>query len=115
MHILQINFRVSISRDAYEEECAPVAQAIADVPGLLWKAWIFNEEASTAGGIYLFENEDALEAYLQSSIVQGLKRSPAFGEITINRFEVMPELSKVTRFALAEGTQEVAPVLEDEA
>ncbi|RYD73701.1 MAG: hypothetical protein EOP84_21110 [Verrucomicrobiaceae bacterium] len=110
MHILQVNFRVSISREAYEEECAPVAQVIAEVPGLVWNAWMFNEEASTAGGIYLFENEDALEDFLESSIVQGLKRSPAFSEMSVNRFELMPELSAITRFPLGEPTPAVAEI-----
>jgi hypothetical protein len=110
MHLLQINFRVSISRDAYQELCAPVAEAISGMPGLLWKAWVFNEEVGTAGGIYLFEDKDALDSYLNSSIVKGMKESPAFSEISVNRFEVLPELSKITRFASAEEKLAEVPV-----
>ncbi len=98
MYLLQINYQVSISREAYEDECTPVAQAIAGVPGLIWKAWGFNEEAGTAAGLYLFESEDALDCYLRSDIVKGLKRSPAFSDISVNRFEVQPDLSRMTRF-----------------
>lgn len=99
MYILQVNYQVSVSRHTYEEDSAPVAESIANnVRGLIWKAWGYNEETGTACGLYLFEDEDALDCYLQSAIVKGLKRSPAFGDVTVNRFELLSDLSRVTHF-----------------
>lgn len=98
MYILQVNFRVTVSRHAYEEDSAPVAEAMANVRGLIWKAWGYNEEAGTACGLYLFEDEDSLDCYMRSPIFKGLKRSPAYGDITINRFELLADLSRVTHF-----------------
>lgn len=98
MQILQLNFQVTVPCHAYMKDGAPVAEAIAQVPGLIWKAWIFNESTNTAGGIYLFEDKAALEDYLESPIMEGLRNSPAFSDITVNRFDVLADLSKVTRF-----------------
>lgn len=96
--MLQINFRVAASREAYQAACTKVASAIAEVPGLLWKSWVYNQAAQEAGGIYLFEDAPALNAYLQGPIVAGLKSNPVFSEMSIKRWEVLPELSATTRF-----------------
>ena len=109
MQILQLNFQVTVSCRAYMKECVPVAEMIAQTPGLIWKAWIFNEETNTAGGIYLFEDKAALEAYLQGPVMEGLRNSPAFSDITVNRFDVLSDLSKVTRFDV---TKQRMPELE---
>ena len=98
MYILQVNFRVTVCRQTYEEDSAPVAGVIANVPGLIAKAWGYNEEAGTACGLYVFEDEDALDCYLRGPIFKGLKRSPAFADVTVNRFELLLELSRATRF-----------------
>ena len=61
--ILQVNMNFSIPRADLETAWLGAAQPISDTPGLLWKVWLINEEKKEAGGIYLFENEDALLAY----------------------------------------------------
>ena len=33
----------------------------------MWKVWIINDENKEAGGIYLFEDADTLNAYLGGS------------------------------------------------
>lgn len=48
-----------------------------DVKGLKWKIWLFNESANSAGGIYLFEDQASLDAYLEGDIVRMMKNSPA--------------------------------------
>ena len=68
---------------------------------LRWKVWLMNEEKKEAGGIYLFENEDALLAYVGGPIVAGLKASPAVSNISAKTFEVLTDHSAVTRAPLA--------------
>jgi hypothetical protein len=90
----------SIPRADLETAWLGVTQPIADTPGLLWKVWLMNEEKKEAGGIYLFENEDALLAYVSGSIVTALKESPAVSNISAKSFDVLPDHSAVTRAPL---------------
>ena len=98
--ILQVNMNFSIPRADLETAWLGVAQPIADTPGLLWKVWLLNEEKNEAGGIYLFENEDALSAYVGGPIVAALKASPAVSNISAKTFEVLADHSAVTRAPL---------------
>jgi len=44
-----------------EERLVALAESIAREPGLIWKIW--TQAPGRAGGIYLFENRAAAEAY----------------------------------------------------
>src|SRR5262245_16651506 len=67
--ILQINYKLTGPRVEYESENLPYAQPIADIPGLRWKVWIINEAQSEAGGIYLFESDAAVQAFVDGPII----------------------------------------------
>ena len=74
--ILQVNVKFSIPRADLESAWLGAAQPIAETSGLKWKVWLINEAENEAGGIYLFENEAATQAYLGGPMVAGLKASP---------------------------------------
>jgi hypothetical protein len=97
MSILQINFTLNVPPDEYRKIVESVVQAIADVPGLVWKLWLLNEQDSEAGGIYLFQDEQSLAAYLSGPIINQIKSLPQLREISAKRFETIPELTVVTR------------------
>ena len=96
MPILQINFKLNVSATEYQKICESVAHTIADAPGLVWKVWLLNEQDGEAGGIYLFEDEQSLAAYLSGPIIRQIKSLPQLREISARRFEIMPELTVVT-------------------
>jgi hypothetical protein len=98
--ILQVNMNFSIPRADLETAWLGATQPIADTPGLLWKVWLMNEEKNEAGGIYLFENEDALRAYVSGPIVTALKASPAVSNISAKAFDVLADHSAITRAPL---------------
>jgi hypothetical protein len=75
--ILQFNFKLNVSPVEYRQICESVAQAIADVPGLVWKVWLLNEREGEAGGIYLFQDEQSLVGYLSGPIVAQIKSPPS--------------------------------------
>ncbi|MBP6823486.1 MAG: YdhR family protein [Acidobacteria bacterium] len=54
--ILQINFKFSAPRDAYEQTVAPMASDFATVPGSRRKIWLMHETESEAGGICQYKN-----------------------------------------------------------
>jgi len=97
MPILQTNFKLNVSPAEYQEMCKSLADTFAAVPGLQWKIWLFNEQENEAGGIYLFSSEKALNDFLTGPIVSQLKGHPAFRDITVKLFEVMDEVTSVTR------------------
>ena len=58
MHIQIINFNLSgISRSEYEAAAAEAAQPISEMPGLISKRWLANEETNTYGGVYFWETK----------------------------------------------------------
>lgn len=99
--ILQLNFRFDVPRADYEQAVSPLANDFAEVPGLLWKIWLMNEAESEAGGIYLFEDEPSLTAYLEGPLATAVKSHPALSDMRAKQFEVMEELTSITRGPVA--------------
>lgn len=95
--ILQLNFKFDVSRAEYEQAVSALADDFAKVPGLLWKIWLMNESADEAGGIYLFEDELSLTSYLDGPLAAAVKTHPALSDLSVKRFEVMEELTSITR------------------
>lgn len=103
--ILQINFTFKLSRGAYEQLAQQLAQPIADVDGLIWKVWPMNEVDSEAGGFYLFENAESVQAFLEGPIVAQVVAHPDIVDINVKQFEVLDELSAITRGPLTTGVK----------
>ena len=94
--ILQINFRLKASTPEYQTLCQSVAQAFAAVPGLRWKIWILNDHEKEAGGVYLFENERALNDFLSGPLAAQVKSHPALSDFSAKVFDVMEDVTAVT-------------------
>jgi len=97
MHILIINFNLhELSREQYEGVCDELASTFAAVPGLISKTWLANEETNTYGGVYLWEDKQAMLNYQDSELYAGIGANPALVNITATDFEVIEAPSKVT-------------------
>ena len=98
MHILIINFNLhELPRADYEAVCDEVSEAFASIPGLVSKKWLANEETNTYGGVYLWESKQAMLDYKNSEVFAALGQNPAFVELSVTDFEMLPGPSKVTR------------------
>ena len=95
--LLQINFKFSITKAEYEEAASSLAGAFAGVDGLRWKIWILNEAEKEAGGIYLFNDESSLNAFLSGPLAAQVKSHPAFSDMTAKPFDVMPKPTATCR------------------
>ena len=95
--ILLVDFNLNISRVEYEEAAKSLVETFAAVEGLVWKIWIMNEAENSAGGIYFFKDEKSLEAYLAGPLAQQVSSHPAFKNLSAKKFEVMEEVTAVTR------------------
>lgn len=92
--ILQINYALTGPRAAYEAENLPYGKPIADLPGLRWKVWIINEALGEAGGIYLFDSDRALQAFLDGPIIAEMRADPT---LSLKAFDVIPGLTAMSR------------------
>ena len=98
MHIQIINFNLSgITREQYEGGCDELAQAFADLPGLISKHWLADDENNTYGGVYIWESKDAYEGYLKSDLFAGVGSNPALANIVSKDFDVIEGPTRVTR------------------
>lgn len=95
--ILQLNFKFSIPKAEYEQIASSLAGTFADLAGLRWKVWLLNEEANEAGGIYLFEDEASVKAFLDGPLAASVSSHPAFSEMSIKQFAVIADATATTR------------------
>lgn len=103
--ILQINFKFSVPQAELEKAFAPAAQPIADTPGLRWKVWLMNGNTSEAGGVYLFDDEASLHAFLNGPIVASLGSNPVLSDVSAKVFDTIEALTLITRGPIREGTR----------
>lgn len=101
--MLQLNFKYSVTREEYEAAVSPLAEAFAAVSGLQWKVWIINEDETTAGAIYLFEDEAALGAFLESDLAASVLSHPALSDFEAKPFDIMAKQTAVTRGPVGEA------------
>ncbi len=95
--LLQLNFNFSMSRAEYEQLAGALAADFAAVDGLRWKIWLMNEGGSEAGGIYLFEDESSLQAFLGGPLAAQVQSHPAFSDLSAKVFDVLDDPTAVTR------------------
>jgi hypothetical protein len=99
--VLHITYKFDGTRADFERDFAPIAATIAEVPGMRWKIWLFDEATSRGGGSYLFEDTASLGAYLDGPIVDTLRTHPAFSEVTVQAFSVLEAPTAITRGPVA--------------
>lgn len=106
MKLLQMDFIFhGPSKDEMNQSFQDLAKSIAVYPGLIWKIWTVNEEFHEAGGIYLFDNEDSLDNYVQMHT----ERLKSFGVTSVNSkvFDIPEGLTKITRGQLTREREAV--------
>lgn len=104
--MVQINFTINVSGAEYTEAVAPLAETVADMPGLHWKVWLLNEAERTAGGVYLFADEAAAQAYLDSPLIAQVKAAPILSDFRVAQSGVVDDLTAITRGPVAANVVE---------
>jgi Putative mono-oxygenase ydhR len=98
MHIQVVTFTLDgIDDAAYQAHAEKVAPAFAALPGLRAKIWLANQQTSTYGGIYAFDDPAAMRAYQGGEIFQALQNSPHMIDVAVTDFPVLAGPTKVTR------------------
>ena len=98
MHIQIITFSLEgISEEAYRQQVEAVAPAFADLPSLISKTWLANEETNTYGGVYVWQDREAMEAYKDTDIYEGMMGNPNFKDVSVRDFAVLEAPTRITR------------------
>jgi hypothetical protein len=102
MVIVQINYRrPEMPKATWEARYTDDrARPFLDVAGLQWKIWLDGTDERRAGGIYLFTDREAAEAYVNGPIVARMKANPDVQELDIRMFDVRQRMSEITRAPL---------------
>jgi hypothetical protein len=95
--ILQVNFDVNVSRGEFEKAAAPLAVVIANASGAIWKIWSINEDKKEVAGFYLFEDKSSAQRFVAGEIADAIRKHPTVNNLTMKQFEVMEDLTRVTR------------------
>lgn len=102
--ILQVNFSLNMTIDDYQGLADSLSDTFANLPGLVWKIWLLNETEQEAGGLYLFDSDASMQAYLDGPIVAALKSHPAITNLNVKQFDVMPEVTAASRGPVTAGS-----------
>jgi len=98
MHVHIVNFNLKgINEEDYRNQVEPIAPAFANLPGLVSKTWLANEETNTYGGVYVWQDREAMEAYEETDIYNGMMANPYFENVTVRGFAVLETPTRITR------------------
>ena len=65
--------------------------------GYMAKIWIADPESGTYGGIYLFRDRTALDAYLECDLFESIRSEPSFEGTSWRCYQVLDELTARTQ------------------
>ena len=100
LSILVVNYKYDLRADNDLVEMtkdAEVAAVFRNFPGLGIKFGIANQDDENEyGGIYLFEDDASLEAFLASPILKEFSEHPDVSELTYKKYNAAPDFTKNT-------------------
>ena len=98
MVIQVVNFNLEgIGHQDYLGATVDVAPAFKALSGLISKVWLSDEENNIYGGVYTWENRQAMEDYLSSQFYdEVLGSNPSFVNITAKAYDVLDGPTSIT-------------------
>jgi len=101
--IVQINLKSNVPSQELQQAWLPEAPYLSETPGMRWKIWLTNPTEDEVGGIYLFDDEASVQAYLNGPIVVNMRNDPTFSVVSIKIFDIMQEHTAITRGPIRTG------------
>ncbi len=118
LSILVVNFKYDLRDDNDLVDLTSdreAAEIFRNVPGLGIKFGLANPEENEYGGIYIFEDDASLEAYLASPILKEWAAHPDVSELTHKKYNTLPEFTRNTikeNYIGGDFVEDLAPALE---
>jgi len=98
-----------IDPEDYEAKAEQIAPAFARLPGLIAKAWLADPGENTYGGVYLWTDRAAAEAYADGELLAAARRNPAFAGFHSSIFDTLAAPTELTTRGLAGLSATEAP------
>src|SRR5262249_24978964 len=96
-HIQIVTFSLAgLDPEDYRAHCESVAPAFTEIPGLRAKAWLADRSTNTYGGLYAWENPEAMDAYLRGPLFGALRANPGIADVSTRAFGLLERPTKVT-------------------
>ena len=97
-----VHFQLAgISPEQYEAHAERIAPEFARLPGLIAKAWLADPDENAYGGVYLWTDRDAAEAYAEGELFAAARRNPAFAGFRSSIVDTLAAPTAVTARGLA--------------
>ena len=97
MYMQVVSFQLKgMSEADFRTLCDQLAPQWAAIPGLISKVWLANPATNTYGGVYTWENREAMERFTQSELFAAVAAHPNFEGITSTDFGVLEGPTAVT-------------------
>lgn len=98
MHVQIVTYRVEGINDAdFIDANRDFAEAMAAVPGLLAKVWLRRPDTDVYGGLYLWRDREAYEAFLASGLWDEVLNDPSMLDTVSADYGVMEGLTRATQ------------------
>lgn len=95
--VVNVRFRVALTKKELVEAFTPDAADLAKLPSLRWKIWTFDERDREFMSVYLFDDAASAAAFARGPILAALHEDPHLSDVRIGVYEVLEGLSRVTR------------------
>ena len=101
MQLLVVRYARERGQEDAEQASGNLAAApmIAELEGLAWKVWTYNDAEGVAGGVYLLDTAEHAAA-ASSWIASALAQETAVSNVRIEGYHVDEALSVITRAPL---------------
>jgi hypothetical protein len=98
MHIQIITFRLNdLTPEGLEAHIETVAPAFALLPGLNAKYWLCDPKRNIYGGVYLWRDRAAMEAYQETELFARLTGNRHFTQLLVRDFALFERPTRITR------------------
>jgi hypothetical protein len=85
----------------YEAHAEGIAPAFARLPGLIAKVWLGDPAEDAYGGVYLWTDRAAAEAYAEGELLAAARRNPAFAGFRSTILDTLAAPTALTARGLA--------------
>jgi len=97
-----VHFQLAgISPHEYATRAEQIAPAFAGLPGLIAKAWLADPGENTYGGVYLWADRAAAEAYADGELLAAAAGNPAFANFRSTIHDTLRAPTALTTRGLA--------------
>jgi hypothetical protein len=97
MHVQIVNFQLNgLDEAQYRAACEEEAPAFALIPGLLSKIWLADESTNTYGGVYIWRDHNAMEAFVSGDLFRSFTVDPQVSNFMSRDFRVLEAPTSIT-------------------